>query len=301
MVAETPHVSVCICTFKRPLLLRRALAGLENQQTQGLFSYSIVVADNDRQESARDVVAAAAAQSGVAIRYCVQPQQNIALTRNAAVRHAEGNFIAFIDDDEFPEQRWLLELFQTCQQYGADGVLGPVLPHYDEAPPPWVIEGKFYDRMTHPTGHVLAWRECRTGNVLLKRELLTADEPPFDPAFLSGEDQDFFRRMTARGHLFVWCNEAVAHEVVPPARWKRSFLVKRALMRGVFSLRHRAGREGTALTSLVAAPVYALALPFALLTGQSRFMSCLFKLSYHVGRLCALVGINPIREPYVTQ
>jgi glycosyltransferase involved in cell wall biosynthesis len=301
MTAKLPHVSVCICTFKRPQLLRRGLRALQRQSTEGLFEYSIVVADNDRDESARDVVTAEAAQWRRSIQYCVQPLQNIALTRNAAVSRADGDFIAFIDDDEFPDDNWLLELFLARQRFGADGVLGPVLPYFDEPPPPWVIEGKFYDRSRHQTGHVLSWRECRTGNVLLKSALLKGDVPPFDPAFLTGEDQDFFRRMVDDGHVFVWCNEAVAHEVIPPIRWKRSFLVKRALMRGVFSLRHRTDGQSAALTSLVAAPGYAFALPFALLAGQSRFMSCLFRFSYHAGRLFALVGINPIREPYVTQ
>ena len=55
---------------------------------------------------------------------------------------------------------------------------------------------------------------------------------PFNPEFRQGEDQDFFRRMIDHGHVFIWCNEAVAYEVVPPIRWKRTFMLKRALLRG---------------------------------------------------------------------
>lgn len=43
----TAHISVCICTFKRPSLLLRLLKELAGQETQGLFTYSIVVVDND--------------------------------------------------------------------------------------------------------------------------------------------------------------------------------------------------------------------------------------------------------------
>jgi succinoglycan biosynthesis protein ExoM len=42
-------------------------------------------------------------------------------------------------------------------------------------------------------------------------------------------------------------------------------------------------------------------LPLALLGGQSKFMVCLVKLFDHVGRLLALVGMNPVTEPYVTE
>jgi hypothetical protein len=93
----------------------------------------------------------------------------------------------------------------------------------------------------------------------------------------------------------------VAYEVIPPVRWTRSFMLRRAMLRGVFSTRHRATSARTIGESVVAAPLYAAALPFALMWGQGRFMSCSFKLSYHVGRLLAACGINPIRGPYVTE
>src|SRR5436190_5149144 len=107
MTTEIPHVSVCICTYKRLPLLTRLLAELAAQDTDDLFTYSVVVADNDRERSAERVVDEfAAAGSPIGVSYCVQPQQNIALTRNTAIEHAPGDFIAFIDDDEWPTRRW---------------------------------------------------------------------------------------------------------------------------------------------------------------------------------------------------
>ena len=102
----------------------------------------------------------------------MEPQQNISLTRNKAIANATGDFIAFIDDDEFPAKRWLLTLFEASGKYGADGVLGPVKCHFDEKPPRWVIKGKFYERPTYPTGFVIDWTKGRTGNVLLRRQIL---------------------------------------------------------------------------------------------------------------------------------
>ena len=105
------HISVCICTFKRPALLNRLLQALEEQETDALFTFSIVVADNDEARSAEAAVAEFAANTTIAVKYCVQPQQNISLTRNKAIENATGDYIAFIDDDEFPIKRWLVTLF----------------------------------------------------------------------------------------------------------------------------------------------------------------------------------------------
>jgi len=301
-VAARPHICVCICTYKRLPFLKRLLAELAAQETDDQFTCSVVVADNDAQQSAATVVAESSATApDMRLTYCVEPRQNIALTRNKAIEHAKGDFIAFIDDDEWPTRRWLVTLYNACRDYQADGALGPVKPHFDEPPPRWVITGKFYDRPSYPTGLVIDWRKGRTGNVLLRAHVFDNTEPPFRPEFLTGEDQDFFRRMIAKGFKFVWCHEAMAYETVPPIRWNRTFMLKRALLRGGISLRHPTSRTTAIAKSLIATPVYTIALPLALVLGQGRFMTCLLKLCDHIGRLLALVGIMPITQSYVTE
>jgi len=295
------HISVCICTFKRPELLTRTLYAVLAQRTDGLFTYSVVVVDNDRAESGRAVAEAKASHFSVAIRYCVEPRQNIARARNKAVESASGEYLAFIDDDEFPIAEWLLTLFKTLRESTADGVLGPVNPRFEDGAPKWVIDGGFYDRPVLPTGMLLNWRRCRTGNVLLKRELFAEDAEPFNPECLSGEDQDFFRRKIEGGHSFIWCHEAEVYEVVPAVRWKRGFLIRRALFRGIFAQRNHGLQPLRVLQAAISTPLYAVSLPFALFFGEARFMTCVFKLSYHTGRLLAVFGFNPIRQPYVCE
>ena len=299
MTNETKHISVCICTYKRPRFLKRLLEELDGQDTSGLFTYSIVVADNDHLQSGEAVVRDFAAASSIPIKYCVEPRQNIALTRNKAIENANGDFVAFIDDDEFPTRRWLLTLFKACNEFGVDGVLGPVKRHFDEEPPKWVVKGKFYERPTYPTGFVIDWSKGRTNNVLLKRRIFADSAQPFRPDFLTGEDQDFFRRMIEKRHAFVWCNEAVVYEVVPPVRWKRTFMLRRALLGGAVSVIEPTFGALAIAKSVIAVPAYTAALPFALVLGHHRFMILSVKLFEHLGKLLALMGIKPIRA-YVT-
>lgn len=290
----TQHICVCICTYKRPHLLQSLLEVLADLETNGFFTYSIVVTDNDHLRSAEAVVKGFATTSAIPVRYCVEPQQNIAQTRNKAIEKASGDFIAFIDDDELPTKRWLLTLFETCNKFNADGVLGPVKPYFEEETPKWVVKGKFYERPTYATGFVIDWRKGRTGNVLLKRLIFEGLEQPFSPKFRWAEDQDFFRRMIANGYTFIWCDEAVAFEAVPPERWTRTFMLKRALLRGTYCVQHPVSHFRAITTSMVAVPIYAAALPFTLALGHHRFMKLLVKLFDHLGRLLAFVGLNPV-------
>jgi succinoglycan biosynthesis protein ExoM len=301
VIDSLPHIAVCICTYKRPLFLKQLLKVLCEQDTEDRFTYSIVVADNDELESARRVVTECKDNTAVPIHYCVEPRPNIALTRNRALQHARGDFICFIDDDEFPIQRWLLTLFNSCAQFDADGVLGPVKPHFESEPPAWVMEGKFYDRPTYPTGYLIDWRKGRTGNVLLKSRVFDGVEQPFRQDLLTGEDQDFFRRMINQGYRFVWCNEAVAYEHVPPTRWKRSFMLRRALLRGKISLLHPTSPFREILKSIIAIPAYVIALPLMLILGQGIFMRYLVKICDHVGKLLAILGLDLVKDHYVTE
>ena len=298
------HISVCVCTFRRPEALKRLLEHLAKQQTCGLFTYSLVIVDNDPARSGESTCKDFQQRySQPTLTYATQPEQSIALTRNKAIETATGEFIAFIDDDEFPVEHWLVDLYRTCTSMQVAGVLGPVKRHFDQQPPKWILRGSFFERPTHPTGFVLSHSNTRTGNVLFRRNILQSGVLPFRPQFRGGSDVDFFKLRMAEGHQFVWCNEAWVYETVPPARWKRRYMLRRALLRGISTaMRLDNWREGfvSVAKSLIAVPLYTLALPFSLLLGHHRFMTLLIKTCDHLGKLLRLVGFNPIKDAYVT-
>lgn len=292
-----PHITVCICTFRRDALLRRLLTSLEEQVADGAFTFSVVVVDNDDAQSARAAVADAVATSRREILYAHEPQKNIARARNRTLANARGDYVAFIDDDEFPSPRWLLQLLETCRTHAAAGVLAPVLPHFESTPPAWLVRSGIANRPRHPTGTSIGLGDARTGNVLLERRLVAGVTEPFDVRFASGgEDVDFFRRMMEQGGRFVWCDEAVVYESVPQLRTTRTYYLRRGLLRGRNSLRQRSGRVRKILTTLVALPLYTVALPFLLLAGQHVFMKHLISWCDHAGRLLSALGIQAVRQ-----
>lgn len=278
-------------------MLRRLLNELRSQETHGLFSYDVVVVDNDRAQSARPVIEQIRLITDIEIGYFCESEQNIALARNMAVKNGGGEFIAFLDDDEFPVKDWLFRLYQSIHEYAADGILGPVKPYFEEQPPEWVIRGKLCERDAFPSGTVLTDpRYTRTGNVLLSKSLFKEEGDYFNPEFgrSGGEDVDFFRRMLRKGRKFVWNNEAVAFESVPPERTTRKYFVKRALLRGVINSKEPSITSVS--KSIVASIIYTTALPFLFLLGQYLFMKYLIKDCDHIGKLLGVCGIKIVRE-----
>lgn len=297
---RSTHICVCVCTYKRPDFLKRLLREVGLQETSGLFSVSIAVVDNDAERTGEMTVTEMAPTLPIPVSYGVEPQRGIARARNRVVAMAKGDYLAFIDDDEFPAANWLLLLYTTCREYKADGVLGPVLRHFEQAPPEWLQKSRFFTRPIYPTGLDVAWHDSRTSNVLVRRETVLGEEVPFRPQFRAGEDQDFFRRQIERGFRFVWSDEAVVYETIPPNRWTRVYQIRRGLLQGACEALQPSCDAKSILKSMIAIPMYAIGLPFALLFGQHHFMSLLEKTSYHAGKLLKSVGINPIREEYVS-
>jgi succinoglycan biosynthesis protein ExoM len=298
------HISVCICTYKRPEMLQRLLFKLKNLNTENKFNYSIVVVDNDKIKSAEKVVESFIySGNAIEIKYLSVFETNIALVRNTAIKNSKGAYIAFIDDDEFPIENWLINHFNTLNKYGIDGVLGPVLPYFEVKPPRWVVKGKLCERKRFTTGDILLSENTRTGNVLLKKKIFNDEENYFDLNFGSGgEDVDFFRRMIKKGYKFVSCDEAIVYEEVPYNRLKLSYFLKRSFLTGNLSYNYQK-KDMTHLIkikiiakSLSALLIYITILPFTFIFGIHNLIKYLMKLIYHFSKLLNVLGIFEIKK-----
>ena len=300
MEQNTSHICVCVCTYKRVELLLRLLAELERQETTGSFTFSVVVVDNDANCSARDAVTRFQQRRDLDVRYLVEPVQNIAVARNSAVENATGDLIAIIDDDEFPDRRWLANMYRALDESGADGVLGPVRPHFEPNCPRWIPRSGICERKPHPDLAVLAAGDTSTANVLIRRSIFGDPGHRFDPGFgrTGGSDVCFFRSMMAKGYRFIWCGDGVVYETVPPERWGASFYLKKAMRKGGLNgayVRTQTLQGRRFALEFAAACLYTLAFPFFSLLGKHYLMKYLAKAAYHVAWVSGYFGVVLIR------
>ena len=297
------HISVCVSTFRRNQMLEHLLRKVALQQTSNLFDFSVVVVDNDAAGPARETVVRLRLELGLDISYGIELKRMIPATRNHALRIARGNFIGIIDDDEFPPQNWLITMYRAIHTFDVDGCLGPVYPFFERNPPAWLLKGRFCERPVYRTGTLLHWSQTRTGNVLLKKEVFDNHHLCFDEKFITGgSDREFFKQAMKAGCRFVAVEEAPVYEIVPPARWEKSYYLKRALVNGFNSHRNSAGemrgfsRVSMPVKSLGALFAYALAFPVCACLGNHVMMSCLERGGHHFSRLLAMLGIELVKK-----
>lgn len=267
-------ISVCLCTFRRQAGVVRTLNALSALVSPPDCLIELVVVDNDADGSAQNAVTLATKTSQWPIRYFIEARSGVSFARNRCLKEARGAYVAFIDDDEWCEQDWISQLYETLLAFNADAVFGPVIPQFETAPPDWLIKSGSFDRARFPTGTMIDWLQTRTGNVLLKNNQQLVGTG-FDAAyaFSGGEDVAFFNRLAALGARYTWCNEAPVYESVPVERtslaWilRRSFsggktFVKVCAQRGNFSTYIFMGLRGIVGT-LVFSALALISLPFS--------------------------------------
>jgi GT2 family glycosyltransferase len=113
--------SVVVCTRDRAGGLARCLASLAALTHP---PREIIVVDNaPSSDATRRVV-----MRHPGVRYVVEPRPGLGFARNAGVRAAEGEIIAFADDDVAVEPTWLGRLVRALDEPGVLAATGLVLP-----------------------------------------------------------------------------------------------------------------------------------------------------------------------------
>jgi succinoglycan biosynthesis protein ExoM len=224
--------SVCINTYKRPELLKKLLESINVQQFDKNIMLEIIVVDNDQDQSAKFVVSNYSLVSKFPVKYFIQPKKNISLARNKAVSEAGGEYILFIDDDEYADNCWIINSAKCLIKFNADAVFGSVIPYYDDETPDWIKSNSFFQKQTHDTG--TKPRFTRTSNCLIKTSIIKSIEGPFDPKYglTGGSDTHLFSILSKNGAKFISCKESIVYEYIPPDRANIKWLLKRSLRTG---------------------------------------------------------------------
>lgn len=297
-------LEVCVCTYRRPQLVKTLTSLLQLERPAG-YEISILVVDNDDRPSAAERVEAIAAGATIPLRYVHCPEGNISIARNGALAHSTARFLAFIDDDEVAQPDWLLHLTREMEKTGADVVLGPVEADYADDAPAWMRRTRIHATMP-------VWVDNRiitgyTCNVLIDRHKAPLRDRLFDLSLgqTGGEDTAFFAKVVAEGGTIAFSPDALLFETIPSNRVSFKWLLRRRFRMGQThgrlvaengaSLRLWAVTVGKVMYCAGAAVLHAV--------WQDRRNKAILRGALHLGALSGLAGGRGLQQygPEFTQ
>jgi glycosyltransferase involved in cell wall biosynthesis len=129
-------ISVVLSTYNRCDVLAKALHCLASQEAPGI-EYEILIVDNNSTDGTR-AIAETFLSRDERFRYLFEGRQGLSYARNAGIRVARAEAIAFTDDDVEVSSDWILQIARALHRYPkAEFIGGRVLADADASLPAW--------------------------------------------------------------------------------------------------------------------------------------------------------------------
>lgn len=296
------NVTICIPTYKRQLMLKKLVENIASSSNNNsdLNISKIIITDNDIEKSALSTVDELTTRfSGkLNISYIHCATKGLANVRNELLKEGlktESDFIAFIDDDEYPDPEWLNKLLETSLKNDADLTTGPKIPVFESKVPEYIAcwfkehEHKNNERVNH----------IDTGNLLIRTRSLLKNKVWFDTDFnkTGGEDTYFGYEMLKRGSTIYWSGNAIVFETIPEHKSKiRWLFTKHYSFANIYTYIIKKDKDYSKLTKkflvsliyIVSGIISLVIIPFPV---KYRYWG-LLKISSGIGGLTALFGVR---------
>jgi len=240
-------VSVGVCTFRRPQLLRACLDSLASQ-TNPFGAWDVVVVDNCPDKSAEATVCECGgrlAEHGIEVRYAAEPKSGVSHARNRGLAEARHPLVCFLDDDERAVSGWLATLLEPFATLGeaVDIVAGEVDPDFgDSSRPDWLA-----DELLHMFSCRWGWDTkprflqekewFGEGNVAFRKRLFAG--VGFDPALgrrgdaLTSSEGVVFTLLRHQGARAFYAPDAKVSHFIHPERLSKKWLLRRQFLQGM--------------------------------------------------------------------
>ena len=246
--------SIIIPTLNRCDLLADALASVQALSFPA-GEYEIIVVDNGSTDGTSELVERLNEDGGKPIRYVYEAQPGLHWARHAGARAAQGDILAFTDDDAVVTSGWLAALSTAYDdpQVGAAG--GPIHVRWRTSPPSWVPPlGTFGHLDYGPDYRELSWpRTINGGNFSVRKQALFEvggfnPDTSVEDRLVGDGETGLCRKLYAAGWKIAYVPDALVYHIQDGAKITLSTMRHRYAQQARFRAYagYKAQRQSTA-------------------------------------------------------
>jgi len=239
-------VTVAICTWNRADLLDQTLTRMRELRIPAGVEWELLVVNNNCTDRTDAVIARHA--STLPIRRIFEPTPGHSNARNRAINEARSDLIAWTDDDVLVHEDWLGTLVEASYRHPeAAGFGGPIEPWFPVQPDPALVEAfpqlkRGFCGLGYESGEEILPDGKPVVGANMAFRMAAVQGLRFDIAIgalprtvgrsrgkttLSlggGEDDDYVRRLRARGGQILWVPSMRVRHYVDPKRMTLDYL-----------------------------------------------------------------------------
>lgn len=249
-------ISLVITTYNRATLLGEALESVAQSLIDDHDHVEVIVVDNNSTDATRQTVEDIRAGGfPFALRYVLERNQGLSYARNRGADEAQGDYVAYMDDDQRLEGHFLERLEAVFLATHATCVGGPLCYYNKDHLPYWlppllkiVGERNLGDKpkVVDPTKEKLIG-----GNMAFDRtELLAIGKYNVrlgrsGGSLLAGEEDELQERLHAAGKVIAYDPGLVQYHYLDPVRRKKRFWRRHHFGHGRSLYRAKYAKNGT--------------------------------------------------------
>ena len=236
------NITVAICTYNGAKDVPKVLDHLHAQEEPSSIQWEVLVVDNNSTDSTASVVERKQEtwEREAPLRYAFEGRQGKSYALQTAVNEAQGTWIAFLDDDNFPVRDWVAAAVQFAKTHPQAGAFGGQIHGQFEVEPPenfGLVKPLFAlnertDEICYSTGESLQFAAPGAGLVVRKAAWeesvpetgLRLKGPTGDSRGTLGEEFELQWRIYQNGWE-IWHNPAMhLHHKIPTERLEEEYL-----------------------------------------------------------------------------
>lgn len=231
-------LSVIVCTYNRADLLGQCLDTLSNQ-TLSVNSYEVLIIDNNSTDRTKEVSQQFIKKHNN-FKYFLETRLGLSYARNKGLEEAQGEYIAYTDDDCKVPGQWLSIAKEIIEQVKPAVFGGPSLAFYMSPKPRW-----FLDRFG---SHSLYGQEARSlekeyihGMNIFLRKSLFQELDGFNPDLgMSGDKVAYGEetevlikiRSTMPGEIIYYHPDLYVHHLVSAKKMSLLWIMRERFNKG---------------------------------------------------------------------
>jgi hypothetical protein len=122
---KLPMISVVVCSYNGSATIRDTMEGLKNLDYP---FFEVIVVNDGSKDATPDIVAE------YDVHLITTTNSGLSSARNTGLHAANGEIVAYLDDDAYPDQQWLKYIASGYLGSNHAGIGGPNLPPQGDGP-----------------------------------------------------------------------------------------------------------------------------------------------------------------------
>jgi glycosyltransferase involved in cell wall biosynthesis len=238
MVRSKPKIQVTIVipTHGSAPYLTKVLSGLEAQTYR---NFEVIIVDNNKAKQKFDKLPS----FDYDLKVIHESRIGLSIARNTGIAYAQGQYVAFLDDDAVPEPIWLDELISGFIRYNTSVIGGAVKLVLPDDLPLWFVpelriflaellyEGKDIPNIDEAK-YIVGANMCVKKSIFNLIDGFSASFGRVGRMLRSSEELEFCRRVQKAKYRVSFVYSAQVNHHISPERIQKKYFLSRAYWQG---------------------------------------------------------------------